>query len=143
MLNTAIDLETTVLYVAKDNVVRAVRTDGLRKAGLNVQEASTGREALANVDEKPDVILVDVDLPDLSGFEVCRRLKVDPGLAATPVLLMSPTFAEAQDRLQALAAGADDYLIEPVEAAELLDHIRNHLQVQRRESFPEISPQEP
>jgi DNA-binding response OmpR family regulator len=73
MLSTAMYPQAFVLYVAKDNTVRAVRTYALRKAGLNVQEASTCREALTSVEEKPDLILLDLDLPDLSGFEVCRK----------------------------------------------------------------------
>jgi DNA-binding response OmpR family regulator len=98
---------------------------------------------LASVADKPDLILLDVDLPDLSGFEVCRRLKADPPLAAIPVVLMSATFTEAAQRLQALAAGADDYLVEPLESAELIDHIRGLLLVQRRQGPSEVSLPEP
>jgi DNA-binding response OmpR family regulator len=137
----ALDPQTKVFYVAKDDALRAVRTQALREAGFDVCEASTCGE-VASVNEKVDLILVSVDLPDWSGFEVCRRLRMEPDLAAIPVILLSTTFAEAADRLQALDAGADDYLTEPVEPAELLKAIRNHLLVRRRESSSEISPQQ-
>jgi DNA-binding response OmpR family regulator len=129
MPNTATKPQTTVLLVGKDNTMRAVLADALQKAGLKVREAATGGEALASVAQKPDLILLDLDLPDLSGFEVCRRLKLDAAVAAVPVLLMSPTFTEEAERLQALAAGADDYLIAPAEPAELFDHIKALLSV--------------
>ena len=143
MLNTAMNPQLTILYVAERTGGRAEATDALRKAGLNVREASTGSEALASVAGKPDLILLGVNLPDLSGFEVCRRLKGDPALAPIPVLLMSATFTEAAHRLEALAAGADDYVLESWEPAELLDHIRALLSVQRSEDSSELSPENP
>ena len=102
---------------------RVVLAEALRKVGFDVREA-TARRALANVAEKPHLILVDLDLADLSGFELCRHLKADPATAVVPVLLMSETFTEEADRLQALAAGADDYLLKPVNAAKLVQHIK-------------------
>ena len=76
------------------------------------------------MDQKLDLILIDVDLPDRSGFALCRRLKVDPGLAAIPVLLLSTAFGQARERLQALAAGADEWVIESMQPAEFLKQIR-------------------
>src|SRR5262249_20594542 len=124
MPNTSMNPQITVLYVAQDSAARAVLTDALRKGGLSVREAATASEALAGMDQKPDLALLNLELPDLSGFEVCRRIKAEPGVAAIPVLLMSATFAKEADRLQALAAGADGYLITPVDPAELLQHIK-------------------
>ena len=133
MPNTARNSPTTVLYAARDSMARTLLSDALRKAGLNLREAATGSEALASVDPKPDLIILDVNLADLSGFEVCRRLKVDPNLATIPVLLISGRFAEEAERLRALAAGADDYLLEPVDPAELLNHIEALLLAQQSE----------
>jgi CheY-like chemotaxis protein len=146
------DLQSTILYVATESVDRAVLTDALSKAGFNVREAATGSEALAgvvkvekslsfteltqatdseglsSVVKKPDLILIDVNLPDLNGFEVCKRLKANPEVAGIPVLLMSATFTQEVGRLQALAAGADDYLLAPVEPAVLLQTVEALLQ---------------
>jgi len=142
MLNPASKPPSTILYVAKDDIEREL-IQILRKDGFKVQEATTGSEALASVGEKPDLILLSVNLSDLSGFEVCRRLKADPALAAIPVLLMSARFTETDDRLHGLAAGADDYLIEPAEPAELLSHIKALLWVHGSEGRSKVSPEKP
>ena len=106
---------------------RVVLAEALRKVGFDVREA-TARRALASVAEKPHLILVDLDLADLSGFELCRHLKADPATAVVPVLLMSQTFAEEAARLQALAVGADDYLLQPIDPAKLVEYINALLQ---------------
>ena len=133
MPNTAMNPQSVILYVAKESVERGVLIDAIRKAGFKIREATTGSEALAGLAQSPDLILLSVDLTDLNGFEVCRRLKADPALAAIPVVLMSATFAEAAERQQALASGADDYVIEPVEPTGLLSQIKALLFVQRGE----------
>ena len=112
-------------------------TDALRKAGFHVREATTGSDALASVAEKPQLILVDLDLADLSGFELCQKLKADPAVAEVPVLLMSETFADEAARLQALAAGADDYLLLPIDPPTLVEHIKALLQARSNDGSSE------
>jgi PAS domain S-box-containing protein len=110
------------------------RSRALRAAGFNVVEASTGTDALRLVREhKPALVLLDVNMPDMSGLEVCRRVKADPTTAAVLVLHVSATATRGTDRLQALEHGADTYLVEPVETEELIATIRALLRLRRAE----------
>jgi DNA-binding response OmpR family regulator len=108
-----------VLLVDDDEAKRYVLAAWLRRAGHTVTEADTGRDALGKVGAV-DLVLLDVNLPDMSGFEVCRLIKSDPAMAATPVIQVSATAVEVADRAQGLTQGADAYLVEPTEPAELL-----------------------
>ena len=92
---------------------------GLRRAGHTVDEAATGAEALAKV-AGAEVVVLDVNLPDTTGFEVCRIIKSDPATASIPVIQVSATAVEVADRAHGLTQGADAYLIDPAEPAELL-----------------------
>ena len=97
----------------------------LRQAGFAVTEATTGQEALEQVRvHTPDLILLDVQLPDMSGIEVARQLKANPRTAAILVLQISATFKEESYRVHALDAGADSYLVEPVQPQELVANVR-------------------
>ena len=102
-----------------DEAKRYVLATWLRRAGHTVTEAATGQEALAQADQA-ELVLLDVNLPDMSGFEVCRRIKADPRTAAIPVIQVSATAVEVADRAHGLTQGADAYLIEPTEPEELL-----------------------
>lgn len=100
---------------------RYILTTWLRRAGYDVVEAQTGREALDHIAAQPfDLILLDVNLPDMSGYEVCEIIKAAPETAAIPVLHVSATATETTDRSQGLRRGAEGYLVEPVEREELL-----------------------
>jgi signal transduction histidine kinase len=105
-----------------------------RSAGFAVLEAATGREALGlAARERPDLVVLDVNLPDLNGFEVCRRLKDDEATRAAPVLHVSAVYVASGDRSQGLESGADAYLIKPVEPRELLATVRSLLRVREAE----------
>lgn len=108
-----------LLLVDDDDVKRYVIGRWLRQAGHTVVEAATGGEALALAGDA-ELVLLDVNLPDMSGFEVCARLKADPSTAAIPVIQVSATAVEVADRAYGLTQGADAYLIEPTEPEELL-----------------------
>jgi CheY-like chemotaxis protein len=101
-----------------------------------VHEAANGEEGLACAqDSRPDLILVDNEMPVLDGLETTRRLRRMPGMESVAVLAVSAS-ASAQDRANALAAGATDFLPKPVEMARLLALIEQHLQLQ----FTEVAP---
>jgi CheY-like chemotaxis protein len=102
---------------------RYVTTRTLSSVGYDVREAATGREALRLARSSPDLIVLDVVLNDLNGFEVCRRLKSDTITSAIPVIHKTAVYMDDDDRARALADGADAYLTEPVEPAFLLDTI--------------------
>ena len=89
--------------------------------------ASHGEAALNLApQERPDLILLDVRMPVMDGFEVCRALKANPVLRFIPVILMT-ALGEVEDRVKGLEAGADDFLTKPVNRKELLAHIRSLL----------------
>jgi len=113
------ELAGSLLLVDDDEAKRYVLATWLRRAGHTVTEAATGRDALNQV-SAAELVLLDVNLPDMSGFEVCRLIKSDPRTAAIPVIQVSATATDVADRAHGLTQGADAYLVEPTEPAELL-----------------------
>jgi PAS domain S-box-containing protein len=107
----------------------------LRKEGFTVVDAYTGEQALALVRrEAPALVLLDIRLPDISGLEVCRRIKSDPATARTLVLHVSAACVDSAARGEALMNGADGYLSEPVEPIELVAQVRTLLRLARAET---------
>lgn len=114
-----------ILNVDDYAVKRYAKSRVLRQAGYVVSEAETGADALRLIaEEPPDLVLLDVKLPDISGFEVCRRIKSDPSTSAVLVLHTSATYQTGPDRVAGLDGGADAYLVEPTEPEELLAQVR-------------------
>ena len=92
-----------------------------------VSTATDGFEALAKIAaEKPDIVLLDVMMPGLDGFEVCRRIKADPATADIPVIMVT-ILSDVDDLVKGFEAGADDFVTKPVTREELLDAIRKHV----------------
>lgn len=128
-------LQTRILNVDDDEASRYATSRVLKRAGFDVLEATTGEEALEIVRrEHPPLVLLDVNLPGIDGIEVCRRIKQDPDTSSTLVLQMSATNTAVQDRVGALVAGADTFLIEPVEQEELEAVVRALLRLHASES---------
>src|SRR5204863_3178807 len=111
---------TTVLIVDDEpNIVQLVRIT-LEDSRVQVLEAADGTTGLDRaVAFKPDLVLLDVDLPDLSGLEVCRRLRQDAELAKTKIVMLTAA-AQRDDIVRGLAAGADEYLTKPFSPVRLL-----------------------
>src|SRR4051794_26339210 len=98
----------TALVVDDTPSKRYVLASWLRRAGYTVIEAQTGAEALIRIDgEHVDVVVLDVRLPDMSGFDVCERIKSRPEHAATPVVHVSASAVKVVDRTHGLSRGAD------------------------------------
>ncbi len=114
------ELRGTVLCVDDDEDERRALAWLLEAAGLEVEEAATGGEGLRLAERHPSLVVLDVNLPDMDGFEVCRRIKAHPATAAIPVLHLSGVFVNADDVSRALAEGADGYLTKPVDPRVLL-----------------------
>ena len=119
----------TVLVVDDDDAGRYTTSRILRSANFEVTEAPSGSAALTAVASRPDVVLLDMQLPDFDGFEICRRIKSDPRTQSVRVLPFTAVFRHEGDRRRAIQLGADGYLVRPVSAQELLatinDLIRN------------------
>jgi two-component system, sensor histidine kinase len=99
----------------------------LRNAGFAVLEARTGHEALKAAQEsepKPELVVLDVRIPDISGLEVCRRLKADPRTKDIKVLHTSATFVSTMSKVEGLESGADGYLTQPFEPQDLVATVR-------------------
>jgi DNA-binding response OmpR family regulator len=116
-----------VLVVEDDERLRNWTATLLQEAGYDVVEAGTGSAALAEARvERPQAVVLDVLLPDLSGYEVCHTLRTDdPHL---PIVFVSGERVESYDRVAGLLIGADDYLVKPFAGDELLARLRRLLQ---------------
>jgi two-component system, sensor histidine kinase and response regulator len=124
----------TILNVDDNEAGRYARNRLLVKAGYTVRDAGTGTEALELLfSVRPTLAILDVNLPDISGLEVCRRIKTDPLTARTPVLQLSASAITAADCVGGLDNGADTYLTEPVDSGVLLATIRALLRMRDAE----------
>ena len=114
-----------------DDVEKNVRllADVLRAKGYRTSTASSGEAALATIrGEPPDLVLLDVMMPGLDGYAVCRAIRADPRTAVLPVVLVT-ALDPAQERVKGLEAGADDFLNKPVNQPELMARVRSLLRI--------------
>ncbi len=128
--------------VDDNDSLRYTVSRSLREAGYEVLEACSGTEALARASEMPDLITLDVNLPDISGIEVCGRLKSNAGTAHIPILQLSASFVDAESRVRGLQGGADAYLTEPVNRAELVATVGALLRMKSAEKLARVQAQE-
>jgi two-component system phosphate regulon response regulator PhoB len=119
--------EPLVLVVEDEPAQREVLAYNIRAEGYEVVTAEAGDEALVVVRETPpDVIILDWMLPNVSGIEVCRQLKMSGDTARIPVIMLSAR-SEETDKVRGLETGADDYIVKPYSVAELLARVRTQL----------------
>lgn len=119
--------QPTVLVVEDEPAQREVLTYNLEAEGFRVIRAENGEEGLMLVDEdRPDLIVLDWMMPNVSGIEVCRRLKSRPDTRDIPVIMLSAR-SEEVDRVRGLETGADDYVIKPYSVVELMARVRTQL----------------
>lgn len=123
----------TILVVNDNEVGRYTTVRMVRQEGFPVMEAATGGEALEKAGAEPGLIVLDVNLPDISGFEVCRRVKGNPATARIPILHLSATYMDDKARVEGLNGGADGYLTQPVEPTVLLATINALLRIKAAE----------
>ena len=121
------DCGATVLVVDDDDTHRELISTVLGRAGFSTVDASNGEDAMAAARRhQPRVVVLDVRMPDLSGYEVCRRLRDEFGDTVS-ILFLSGERTEGFDRAAGLLVGADDYLVKPFSADELLARVRVRL----------------
>lgn len=129
----------TILVVEDDDNILELITYHLKQAGFQVVQSFTGEEALERAAVKrPDLILLDLMLPNMSGLEVCEKLKGDPATRTIPVVIVSARGADA-DVITGLEAGADDYIIKPFHPPSFVTHVQSIL---TRSTSANVDPKE-
>ncbi len=130
---------SSVLIVDDEADLRELLDFNLKQAGYSTLQARTGKEALEIAQRaQPQIVLLDLNLPDVSGTEVCRRLKADPKTQAIPILMLTARGTET-DRIVGLELGAEDYVVKPFSVRELVlrvDALRRRLERQSGHAAP-------
>ncbi|MGQ9502308.1 MAG: AAA family ATPase [Anaerolineae bacterium] len=113
-----------ILLVDDDPVLLKTLGLAFHRAGYEVVVALDGPEALQKAEEKlPDIIILDIMMPEMSGYEVCQRLRKLPGAEHIPIIMLS-ALGRVEDKLAGFSAGADDYLVKPVTPQEMLTRVQ-------------------
>lgn len=122
-----------ILFVDDDALLRSAICASLEADGFEAVACAAGKDCrpLA-LQERPDLILLDVQLPDADGVEVCRRLKADPDIRRIPVILLTGRAFAVEVRVAGLDAGAEDYLFKPISPKVLCARIRSILKITNR-----------
>ncbi len=129
-----VESSPTVLHIEDNEANRYIVRRILQNAGFQVVEATSGESGLQAVEAcQPDLVILDVRLPGMNGFEVCRQIKANPETTFLPVLHLSASFVRSQDKVQGLDSGADAYLAQPVEPVELVATVRSLLRIRQAE----------
>ncbi len=115
----------TILVVDDDESIRSLLRQELNDAGYNIEEASDGKEALARIRaNRPDLIILDVMMPEMNGFDVAAILKNDPNTMDIPIIVLSIV----QDKARGYRIGVDRYLTKPIDTAQLFTEVGNLLE---------------
>lgn len=126
-----------VLVVEDEGAQREVLQYNLEAEGFSVVMAENGDEAILLIaEEQPDLIVLDWMLPNVSGIEICRRVKADPSTRQIPIIMLSAR-SEEVDRVRGLETGADDYVVKPYSVVELMARLRTQLRRTRPASMGE------
>ena len=128
-----------ILVIDDQEATRYVFRRVLSKAGYSVDEATTGMDGLDKALLLPDLIIADVNLPDMLGYDVSRRIKANSITSSIPVLQISAAFVSNESKVQALEGGADSYLTQPVEPAVLLAQVGALLRLRKAEALSALS----
>ena len=123
----AIEQRKKILIVDDERLTRAVLQHDVILAGYDVMVASNGKEAMQKIREvTPDLIVVDLVMPDMNGFEMCRRIRSNEQTKKTPVIVVSALQSQA-DIQEAKASGADVYLTKPIKPKEFINQVKEFL----------------
>ena len=119
------DRPERLLIVEDESATRETWAEYFQNAGYEVLQASDGQEALESVrHERPDLLLLDVRLPRMDGYQVCQRLKSDPMTSHIPIIMITAFLTDASDTVRGIEYGADDYLNKPVDLDVLGARVR-------------------
>jgi DNA-binding response OmpR family regulator len=126
LIYTDKQLSARILVVDDDAGMRESLKDLLALEDFDCDTADTGKKGLAMFQLlKPDLVVLDAQLPDMSGFQVCQIMKKDLSLRMIPVIMVSSRFTEPQDRIQGLELGADDFFTKPFDPVLFVARIKN------------------
>lgn len=127
---TSAQVRPKILHVDDVEPHRYSLTRMLEHAGFEVITASNGSEAIAlALHDSPDLVLLDIHLPDINGFEVCKRIKENPETSQLMIVHLTATAVDSESAAKSASAGADGFLTEPFIPAELVAKLRSYLQV--------------
>lgn len=113
---------------------RYAMTKILQRAGFEAIEADSGYAALELINKyKPDCVVLDINLPDINGFEVCKKIRENPTTASIPVIHVSATYVKIEDRETAYEGGADAYFVHPVDPREFILAIKSLIRMRETE----------
>ena len=116
-------MPSRILVVEDDPDIAELVEHHLSRAGYETSVVGTGTEALEQIRRRPDLVVLDLMLPGLSGLEICRLMRGDPQTAAVPIIMLTAR-AEEEARVQGLELGADDYVTKPFSPRELVARLR-------------------
>ena len=133
--STEVSDRPLVLLVEDDETVSEVVERYLEREGFRVEVVSDGADAVSRFDEKVDVIVLDIMLPSMDGFEVCRRLR---STSAVPIIMLT-ALGEESDRIMGLELGADDYLAKPFSPRELTARVKSVLRRANGTLAPQVA----
>jgi two-component system cell cycle response regulator len=126
---------STLVLIVDDNVLNVKALEGLlRVRDYEVTTAFDGHEALAKIDQhRPDIVLLDVMMPEMNGYDVCLRIRQNPATAELPVIMVT-ALDKDNDRQTGMAAGADEFLTKPVDMDQLVLAMRSLMERGNRPS---------
>jgi CheY-like chemotaxis protein len=126
------------ILIVDNNPVNVAILEEMLGEGCHLATAASGEEALAlTSDFRPDLILLDIMMPGIDGYETCRRIRATPALRHTKIIMVSAK-ALVAERLQEYEAGADDYVTKPFEEEELLAKVRVYLRLKSIEEVDQL-----
>lgn len=128
-----------ILVIDDQEATRYVFRRILTRAGYLVEDASTGEDGLTKSMLSPDLIIADVNLPDMLGYDLCRRIKANVLSASIPVLQISASFISDESKVQALEGGADSFLVQPVEPIVLIAQVQALLRMRKAEALSSLT----
>lgn len=121
-------MSTRILVIDDDAGMRESLKDLLSLEEYECDVADTGKKGLAMFQlHRPQLVVLDIQLPDVSGFQLCQLMKKDPSLRRVPVVMVSGCFTEAQDRVQGLELGADEFFPKPFDPVLFVTRVKNLL----------------
>ena len=103
-----------IMAVEDDPMMQMLLRDVIRGSGHEFVLCKSGQEALATAGEQPDLVLLDIHLPDMNGKDVCRALKTNPATKHIPVIMLTGEARSLEERVSGFEVGADDYLLKPI-----------------------------